>query len=60
MVSPVMVGAAEASPQPTNPVVDSIRTKRQSERSNTCPPPISIGLRSGRLKGIASTRRISN
>ena len=57
-MSPVIVGAAEASPHPTKPLAASILTIKLSECSYLCPPPITIGLVRGIATGIASTRRI--
>ena len=55
-VSPVMVGADGASPQPTTPSADSIRTSRFSAVVIVI-PAIFIGALSGKATGIASMRR---
>src|SRR5262249_9560576 len=53
MVSPVMVGADAASPQPTAPASDSIRTKTFSACA-TVSPAICTGFFIGRLTAMAS------
>ena len=57
-VSPVIVGAADASPQPVLPSCAMIRTSRDSDRSMRWPPPMSTGRASGSEIAIASTRAI--
>ena len=52
-VSPVMVGAEAASPQPTTPVSDSTRTSTLSARV-TVSPAICTGFFIGRLTAIGS------
>ncbi len=58
-MSPVMVGAEAASPQPTMPPAASMRTSTFSATSIVT-PAIFIGFLSGSATGIASTRRMSN
>ena len=57
MVSPVMVGAEAASPQPTVPSRASMRT-RILRAWVTVSAAILTGLVSGSATGIASTRRM--
>ena len=59
MVSPVMVGADAASPQPTVPSCASMRTRRLRAWV-TVSAAIFTGLVSGKASGIASTRRIAS
>src|SRR3954470_7028171 len=56
-VSPVMVGADAASPQPTVPLSASMRTSRLSAR-DTSSPAITTGFFIGRLIATGSTRLI--
>ena len=53
MVSPVMVGAAAASPQPTAPDSDSMRTKTFSACA-TVSPAICTGFFIGRRTAMGS------
>ena len=53
VVSPVMVGADAASPQPTKPLSDSMRTSTLSARA-TVSPAIVTGFFIGRLTAIGS------
>src|SRR5690349_24150495 len=53
IVSPVMVGAAAASPQPTAPASDSMRTKTFSACA-TVSPAICTGFVMGRRTAMAS------
>src|SRR5262249_62061047 len=53
MVSPVMVGAAAASPQPSTPASDSIRTNTFSACA-TVSPAICTGFFIGRLTASGS------
>jgi len=59
MVSPVMVGAEAASPQPTVPSCASMRTMTLRAWV-TVSAAIFTGLVSGSATGIASTRRITS
>ncbi len=52
-VSPVMVGADAASPQPTTPSSDSMRTRTLSARA-TVSPAICTGFFIGRLTAMGS------
>ena len=52
-VSPVIIGAEAASPQPTRPLSASIRTSTLSAR-RTSSPAMMTGLSIGRLTAIGS------
>jgi hypothetical protein len=56
-VSPVMVGAEAASPQPTRPSFASMRTSTLSARTIST-PAMTTGFFIGRLTAIGSTRLI--
>src|SRR5664279_5641617 len=56
-VSPVMIGADAASPQPTRPLSVSIRTSTLSAR-RTSSPAMMTGLSMGRLTAIGSMVRM--
>jgi hypothetical protein len=58
-VSPVIVGAEAASPQPTSPPAASMRTSTLSAVAMVT-PAIFIGFLSGSATGMASTRLMSN